>query len=148
MIDPHIFRAYDIRGKAGSQLTEDACRQIGAAFGEVLIEKYGKEHPHPTVAVGRDARTHSLDFETALIDGLSSAGCKVLRIGQTPSPVNYFTICNAKLDAGVQITASHNPKEDNGIKLQLRNAEAYSGEDLQDLRRRIETFPSPLGERG
>ena len=148
MIDPHIFRAYDIRGKAGSQLTEDACRQIGAAFGEVLIEKYGKEHPHPTVAVGRDARTHSLDFETALIDGLSSAGCKVLRIGQTPSPVNYFTICNAKLDAGVQITASHNPKEDNGIKLQLRNAEAYSGEDLQDLRRRIETFPSPLGGGG
>lgn len=138
MIDPHIFRAYDIRGKAGSQLTQLACRQIGAAFGQVLQEKYGKEHKNPTVAVGRDARTHSLDFETALIEGLVSAGCKVFRIGQTPSPVNYFTICNAGFDAGVQITASHNPKEDNGIKLQLRNAEAYSGEDLQLLRQRIE----------
>lgn len=145
MIDPHIFRAYDIRGKAGSQLTHDACRQIGAAFGQVLLEKYGKEHPRPTVAVGRDARTHSLDFETALIEGLVSAGCRVFRIGQTPSPLNYFTICNEKLDAGAQITASHNPKEDNGIKLQIRNTEAYSGEDLQSLRRRIEGFPSPLG---
>ncbi len=138
MIDPHIFRAYDIRGKAGTQLTTEACLLIGKAFGAVLFEKYGEEHPHPTVAVGRDARTHSPAFESALIDGLVSAGCNVLRIGQTPSPLNYFTICNSHFDAGVQITASHNPKEDNGIKLQLRDAEAYSGADLQDLRERIE----------
>lgn len=134
-INPHIFRAYDIRGKAGTELTEEACLFIGKAFGAVLLEKYGER---PRVAVGRDARTHSPGFEEKIIEGLMFAGCRVLRIGQTPSPVNYFTICNAKLDAGVQITASHNPKEDNGIKLQLRNAEAYSGDDLQDLRGRIE----------
>lgn len=138
MIDPHIFRAYDIRGKALTQLTEEACFLIGRAFGTVLQEKYGKEHPHPTVAVGRDARTHSPLLEAKMIDGLVSTGCAVKTIGQTPSPVNYFTICNAGLDAGVQITASHNPKEDNGIKLQLRHAEAYSGDDLQNLRQRIE----------
>ena len=137
MIDPHIFRAYDIRGKAGSQITEEACRLIGEEFGKILQEKYGKEHPHPTVAVGRDARTHSPDFETALIKGLLSSGCAVKNIGETPSPLNYFTICNAKFDAGVQITASHNPKDDNGIKLQMRNAEAFSGDDLQMLRKRI-----------
>ncbi len=139
MIDPHIFRAYDIRGKAGTQLTDDACLKIGQAFGFVLMQKYGKEHPSPTVAVGRDARTHSPGFEAKLIEGLLLAGCTVQRIGQTPSPVNYFTICNAAFDAGVQITASHNPKEDNGIKLQLRSAEAYSGEDLQELRKGIES---------
>ena len=138
MIDPHIFRAYDIRGKAGTQLTEEACFLIGRAFGEVLQEKYGKEHPHPTVVLGRDARTHSPGFMQKMAEGLMSAGCDVFDIGQTPSPVNYFTICNASFDAGVQITASHNPKEDNGIKLQLRHAEAYSGEDLQKLRRMIE----------
>jgi len=138
MIDPHIFRAYDIRGKAHTQLTEEACFLIGRAFGTVLQENYGKEHPHPTVAVGRDARTHGPALEKKMIEGLVSVGCAVRTIGQTPSPVNYFTICNAGLDAGVQITASHNPKEDNGIKLQIRHAEAFSGEDLQMLRRMIE----------
>ncbi len=145
-LDPHIFRAYDIRGKADSQLTEEACELIGKAFGAVLIEKYGKEHPSPSVVVGRDARTHSPRFEAAAIKGLVSAGCSVKKMGATPSPLNYFTICHQKLDAGVQITASHNPKEDNGIKLQIRDAEAFSGEDLQKLRERIETAASfPFG---
>jgi len=141
-LDPHIFRAYDIRGKADSQLTEEVCELIGKAFGAVLIEKYGKEHPSPSVVVGRDARTHSPRFEAALIKGLVSAGCSVRKMGATPSPLNYFTICHQKLDAGVQITASHNPKEDNGIKLQIRDAEAFSGEDLQKLRERIEKASS------
>ncbi len=111
---------------------------IGRTFGTVLQEKYGKEHPHPTVVLGRDARTHSPVFMEKMCEGLMQSGCEVFEIGQTPSPVNYFTICNGHFDAGVQITASHNPKEDNGIKLQLRNAEAYSGDDLQDLKKRIE----------
>src|SRR6185436_15808605 len=74
----------------------------------------------------------------AIIEGLVSAGCYVLNIGQTPSPVNYFTTCILELDAGVQVTASHNPAQDNGIKLCLREAHAYAGEDLQHLRRRID----------
>lgn len=144
MIDPHIFRAYDIRGKAGTQLTEEACYLIGRAFGTVLQEKYGAENPHPRVVLGRDARTHSPGFMAKMCEGLMGSGCDVSIIGETPSPVNYFTICNAEFDAGVQITASHNPKEDNGIKLQLRHAEAYSGESLQELRRMIESKPTPL----
>lgn len=135
-IDPHIFRAYDIRGKADTQLNESACRLIGQAFGTALRRRYGIDHP--AVAVGRDARAHGKRLEEAIIAGLQSAGCTVLMIGQTPSPVNYFTICNAKLDGGIQVTASHNPKEDNGLKLQTRDAEAFSGEDLQRLREQIE----------
>ncbi len=135
MIDPHIFRAYDIRGKAEAQLTADGCRWIAQAFGTTLRRRYGIDHP--TVAVGLDARTHGPGFETAVVAGLMAAGCHVLRIGATPSPVNYFTICERRLDGGIQITASHNPKDDNGLKLQLRDAEAFSGEDLQTLRAQI-----------
>ncbi len=135
-IDPRIFRAYDIRGKAANQITPDACRMIGHAFAAVLRRRYDLDHP--TVAVGRDARTHSKDLEDATVAGLVTGGCRVLQIGQTPSPLNYFTICNARLDGSIQVTASHNPKEDNGLKLQLRGAEAFAGEDLQNLRRQIE----------
>lgn len=134
-IDQRIFRAYDIRGRAHEQLTEDACRLIGRAFGSELRERTGKEHPG--VCVGRDARTHGPAFETAVIEGLVSAGCRVLAIGQTPSPVNYFTVCTEELDGGVQVTASHNPAHDNGIKLSTAGAEAFAGEDLQELYRRI-----------
>ena len=143
-LDSHIFRAYDIRGKVGTPLTAEAFLLIGKGFGSTLRDMYDKEHP--VVAVGRDARTHSRDFENALIEGLMSTGCSVLHIGETPSPVNYYTICAEGLDAGVQITASHNPKEDNGIKLQVRDAHAYAGENLQTLRMRIEAQQFTEGE--
>ncbi len=135
-IDPRIFRAYDIRGKAEEQITRDACFQIGRAFGTELQERYGIASP--MVCVGRDARTHSPDFERAVIEGLCESRCTVIAIGQTPSPVNYFMICDQKLDGGIHVTASHNPASDNGLKLSLRDAEAFSGEDLQGLRKRIE----------
>lgn len=147
VFDPHIFRAYDIRGKVLGQLTAEACWWIGHAFGEVLREKY-PDKTMPAVVVGRDARTHGPELETAVIDGLVAVGCSVKRIGVTPSPLNYFTICEQGFDGGVQVTASHNPKEYNGLKLQLRNAEAYAGEDLQDLRRRIEKSETREASRG
>lgn len=136
LIDPRIFRAYDIRGRAHEQLTEEACRLIGQGFGSELRTRTAKTSP--MVCVGRDARTHSPAFESAVMEGLMLAGCTVVDIGQTPSPVNYFTICTQKLDGGVQVTASHNPAEDNGLKLCIADAEAFAGEDLQRLRERIE----------
>lgn len=134
-IDPLIFRAYDIRGKANTQITEEACLAIGYAFGTELQELYNIDSP--TVAVGRDARTHGPKFETSVIEGLRSAGCTIYLIGQTPSPVNYFTVCNKKLDGSVHITASHNPADDNGLKLQIRDAEAFAGDNLQRLYKKI-----------
>ena len=134
-IDPRIFRAYDIRGKADEQLTRDACLQIAQAFGTELQERYNIDRPR--VCVGRDARTPSPAFEDAVIEGLCESGCEVVAIGQTPSPVNHFTVCTQKLDGGMQVTASHNPAADNGLKLSTRNAEAFSGEELQKLRQRI-----------
>lgn len=135
-IDPHIFRAYDIRGRAHEQLTAEACRLIGQAYGTELHERTGKDHPR--ICVGRDARTHGPELEKELVDGLTSAGCDVLLIGATPSPINYFTICEQDLDGGVQVTASHNPAHDNGLKLSVHGAEAFAGEDIQKLKQRIE----------
>ncbi len=135
-IDPRIFRAYDIRGIADQQLTRDACFQIAHAFGTELQERYNIDRPR--VCVGRDARTHSPAFEEAVIEGLCESGCDVFAIGQTPSPVNHFTVCTQKLDGGMQVTASHNPAGDNGLKLSTRGAEAFSGDELQKLRKRIE----------
>jgi phosphomannomutase / phosphoglucomutase len=143
-IDHRIFRAYDIRGRAYEQLDAHACQLIGQAFGSELKDRTGKATP--AVCVGRDARTHGPEFEEALTKGLMNAGCRVIGIGQTPSPVNYFTICSEELDGGVHVTASHNPPHDNGLKLSLAGAEAFAGEDLQKLRMRIEEKRFAAGE--
>lgn len=144
MIDPHIFRAYDIRGKAYDQISPEACRLIGQAFGSELRDVYTIESPR--ICVGHDARVSGPELEDALIEGLVASGCHVLRIGMTPSPVNYFTIVNSKLDGGVQVTASHNPAPDNGLKLSLAGAHAFAGKQLQRLRERIEREDFLTGE--
>lgn len=138
LIDPTIFRAYDIRGKAGTQITEEACRLIGETFGKEVKKRSGNACPR--VVVGRDARLSSPSLLAALKSGLVFAGCSVFDIGETPSPVNYYTNCRLKADASAHVTASHNPSSDNGIKLQLKDAEAFSGEDLQKLRENIENI--------
>jgi phosphomannomutase / phosphoglucomutase len=143
-VPAHIFRAYDIRGKADTDITEELCGFVGRAFGSALREQYSKTHP--TVIVGRDARTHSPTFEAALIKGLISTGCHVKTIGQTPSPVNYFAVCHFGCDGSIQVTASHNEGSDNGLKLQIRNAESFSGEELQTLKMRMEEAKFLTGE--
>lgn len=144
-IDPRIFRAYDIRGVALEQLTEDAARQIAHGYGSVLRERI--QDRTPRVCVGRDARTHGPQLERAVIDGLMASGCDVYTIGATPSPLSYFTICHGDFDAGIQVTASHNPAKDNGLKLSLAHAHSYANDDIQDLRKRIEagTFATGKG---
>jgi len=135
-IDPRIFRAYDIRGRADTQLSDYAYRMIGQAFGSEVRKRTGKDSPR--ICIGRDARTHSPAFEQAAIEGLLASGCTVLQIGAVPSPVNYFTICEFGLDGGTHVTASHNPGHDNGIKFCLAGADSFAGNDIQILRKRIE----------
>lgn len=141
----HIFRAYDIRGKAGIELSPEAARLIARAFARALQQRYNKTRLQ--LCVGRDARIHGPVLEEAVIDGLCSSGCDVLRIGAAPSPVNYFTICTQQLDGGIHITASHNPPEDNGMKLCMRSASPFSGDDIQHLRATLHE-KSPAGARG
>jgi phosphomannomutase len=105
-----IFKAYDIRGKVGTELTAEVARLIGAALGQWL----------PTagaVAVGRDMRPDSAELAAAVIAGLQSQGHDVIDIGEVTSDMIYFAVGDDKLAGGAMITASHNPGADNGIKL-------------------------------
>ncbi|MDP7454419.1 MAG: phosphomannomutase/phosphoglucomutase [Candidatus Peribacteraceae bacterium] len=135
-IDARIFRAYDIRGTVPDQLNPDLCYLIGRSFGSIMREKYEKDHP--TIVVGRDMRSHGLELEKELTRGLVESGCHVYSIGETPSPISYYTICTRDLDGSIQITGSHNEAEYNGLKLQVRDAVAFAGDDIQILLKRVQ----------
>lgn len=105
-----IFKAYDIRGKVGSELTEQTLELVGKAFGSWLTNQ-------GPVAVGRDMRPDSAMLASALIKGLTAQGREVWDIGEVTSDMIYFATGHYKLAGGAMITASHNPGEYNGIKL-------------------------------
>lgn len=110
-IPEHIFRAYDIRGIYGEDLTEETAKWIGQALG-TYIGGTGKK-----LVVGRDVRLSGPNLENALIEGLLSTSCYVQDIGVVPSPVLYFAIVHYDKDGGAMVTASHNPPKWNGFKL-------------------------------
>lgn len=105
-----IFKAYDIRGKVGSELTEDVATRVGKAFADWLPSE-------GDIAVGRDMRPDSAALADAVIAGLREQGRNVLDIGQVTSDMIYFAVGHHGLAGGAMITASHNPGEYNGIKL-------------------------------
>lgn len=106
----NIFKAYDVRGKVGSELTADVANHIGKALADWLPEK-------GAVAVGHDMRPDSAELAGALIAGLQEQGRDVVNIGQVTSDMIYFAVGNLELAGGAMVTASHNPGEYNGIKL-------------------------------
>lgn len=105
-----IFKAYDIRGKVGAELTTEVARLVGAALATWL------PHSGP-VAVGRDMRPDSAELAAAVIEGIRSRGRDVYDIGEVTSDMIYFAVGHYQLAGGAMITASHNPGADNGIKL-------------------------------
>lgn len=131
ILDPKIFRAYDIRGTYPDQLNTKTAELIGKSFGTYLQRNLSLIEPR--VAVGRDGRTHGAELYHAFIEGLLSTGCHVAEVGLAPSPFLYFTVTHGHFDAGCNITASHNPKEYNGFKLVTHNAHAVFGEELQKI---------------
>lgn len=104
-----IFKAYDIRGKVGSELRIDIIEKVGFAFGKWLPNE-------GAVAVGRDMRPDSSELANALIRGLNTAGREVINIGEVTSDMIYFATGSLRLAGGAVVTASHNPGEYNGIK--------------------------------
>ena len=126
-----IFKAYDIRGTFPGTIHEEMAEGLGRAFGTLAM----KEGCH-TVAVGRDGRLSGPVLSAALIRGLVSVGIQVLDVGLTTTPQLYFaanTLCNS----GIQVTGSHNPKDDNGFKMVLGGRAIY-GDEIQTLRHVIE----------
>jgi phosphomannomutase len=106
----NIFKAYDIRGKVGTELTAEVARLVGAALGNWLPTE-------GVVAVGRDMRPDSAELASALIEGLRAQGRDVMDIGEVTSDMIYFAVGKYGLAGGAMVTASHNPGADNGIKL-------------------------------
>jgi phosphomannomutase len=106
----NIFKAYDVRGKVGSELSAAVANSIGKALADWLPNQ-------GMVAVGRDMRPDSAELAGAVIDGLRAQGREVIDIGEVTSDMIYFAVGNLKLAGGAMITASHNPGKDNGIKL-------------------------------
>lgn len=139
----HIFRAYDIRGLAFSELSAELVTRIGKAVGSEALERGCQR-----LAVARDGRLHSADISELLIAGILSTGCHVTDIGLVPTPVLYFACHELEgIDGGVMVTASHNPADYNGFKIVL-GKQALHGADIDKLRQRIEAenFKEGKGE--
>jgi len=130
MINPKIFKAYDIRGIYGKDLTLEIAEKIGKAFGTYIGEK-------KKVVVGYDCRLSSHALREVIINGLTSLGHDVIDIGMVPTPVFYFSIYYYKRDAGVMITGSHNPKEYNGFKL-CKGKHTLYGPEIQEIKKIID----------
>ena len=111
-LDPTIVREYDIRGTVGKNLNEADALVLGKAFGTTVARAGGKR-----IVVGYDGRTHSPMFEKALVEGLTSTGASVERVGLGPTPMLYFAAAHGKADAGIMVTGSHNPPDQNGFKM-------------------------------
>ncbi|MBC7581325.1 phosphomannomutase/phosphoglucomutase [Aeromicrobium sp.] len=124
----NIFKAYDVRGKVGSELTPAVTNSIGKAMADWLPN----DGP---VAVGRDMRPDSAELADAIIEGLQTQGRDVVDIGQVTSDMIYFAVGDLKLAGGLMVTASHNPGEYNGIKLCREEAKPIGQETgLFDIR--------------
>ena len=144
-VPAEIFRAYDIRGIAGRTLTAALAREIGRALGVLGRERGAPVSGGRTAfAVGRDGRLSSPELCAALMDGLNAAGADVIELGVVPTPVAYFAAHHLGCQSAVVVTGSHNPAEYNGLKMVVAG-DTLSGEEIQDLRRRIESGVSTPG---
>ncbi|WP_457937208.1 phosphomannomutase CpsG [Aeromonas veronii] len=126
------FKAYDIRGKLGDELNTEIAYRIGRATAQHLNAK--------TIAVGGDVRLSSVELKQALAMGIMDAGCDVIDLGMTGTEETYFAAFTLDIDGAIEVTASHNPMDYNGMKLVGRGACPISGDSgLNDIRRLAES---------
>lgn len=122
-IDEKIFKAYDVRATYPDQINEAIAKRIAGAYA-AFLQLAGKQ-----VAVGRDVRLSSPSMQAAVIEGLTDAGVNVIDIGLVPSELLYFAVGSLELDGGIQVTASHNPPEWNGLYLVKKGVDMCSGDN-------------------
>jgi phosphomannomutase len=130
MIDPSIFKAYDVRGIYPTQIDGEIARRIGRAFVDYLGAR--------RIAVGRDVRLSSPEVAGGFIAGARSQGAEVVDLGVVGTDMMYYYVARHDLDGGAIVTASHNPKEYNGVKMVRRGALALSGDaGIKEIREAI-----------
>jgi phosphomannomutase len=142
-VNPGIFKAYDIRGLYPSEIDEDTTRAIGRGYVTYLQGR--------RIGVSRDMRVSSPALAAAFIDGARAQGADVVDYGMLGTDMLYFAVVHDRLDGGVQITASHNPKEYNGIKMVREGALPLSGDaGIGDIREMIavDALPAPAAQPG
>lgn len=132
ILNPQIFREYDIRGVPGTDYDEEFTLRLGRAFAAMLVER-----GIATAAVGRDCRLSGPSHCEALKKGLRMGGIEVIDVGMCATPLLYFAVHHLDLSAGIHVTGSHNPPDHNGFKMVVGKATIY-GDDIRDLRRRID----------
>lgn len=132
LMNPQVFREYDIRGVVESDFDDDFVVNLGRAYATILIEA-GKQ----TITLGRDCRLSSDALRDLLLEGLLAAGINVVDIGVVPTPLLYFSVLHWKMDGGAMITGSHNAAEYNGFKLGVGPTTIF-GEEIQRVRGIIE----------
>src|SRR6476660_8832504 len=129
MLDPKVFKAYDVRGIYPDEIDEAGAEAIARAY----VEQFEPRR----IAVGRDMRLSSPTMAEAVIRGATAAGCDVLDIGLVGTEMVYFAVGSLELEGGIMVTASHNPKEYTGMKIVRRGALPVGGDSgLLDVRDR------------
>jgi phosphomannomutase len=138
MLEPKVFKAYDVRGIYPAELDEAGARAIGRAY----VEQFSPQR----IAVGRDMRLSSPTIAAALIEGAAAAGAEVLDIGLVGTEMVYFAVGDLGLDGGVMVTASHNPKDYTGMKIVRAGALPVGGDSgLLDVAERAMSEGQSLG---
>jgi phosphomannomutase len=141
VLDPSVFKAYDIRGLYPSQLDEDGAYRIGRAY---------VEHFEPrSIAIGRDMRVSSPSIADAAIEGAADGGADVLDIGLVGTEMVYYAVGELALEGGICVTASHNPGEYTGLKIVRRGALPVGGDSgLEDVKAGALAGFGPVERRG
>ena len=129
-MDRNIFREYDIRGVYPEQINEDVAYTIGRSYGSYIQEKLKRN----ICGVGRDNRLSSPQLASELIRGITDSGCNVIDFGLVTTPMYYYACLKANIIIGVMVTASHNPKDDNGFKFSFDHLGNARGEQIYDFR--------------
>lgn len=146
VIDTSIFKAYDIRGVYPEQLDESLAYKMGQALAEMIKKEEKKEEL--TIVVGRDMRLSSDSLTNKVMAGIVDQGVNVVDIGLVSTPTFYFAVAKNGYDAGIQVSASHNPQQYNGFKMVRKNAIPISGDTgIMDLRDAVVKNEFPLIEK-
>ncbi len=139
LMNPSIFREYDIRGVEGKDFDEGFAHILGRAVARVITRSGGHQ-----VILGRDCRLSSPSLSRALCEGMMRSGLEVTDIGVSTTPMHYFSLFNLEAHGGVQVSGSHNPPDQNGFKISLGHDQLY-GAGIQELKTIIQTEDFPAG---
>lgn len=144
-VSADIFKAYDIRGLYGQDISPDTAEQIGRGFARVISALSGKATSELRLGLGRDMRLTAAELAERYREGMMAEGAHVMDAGQVGTEMVYYLVGSRGLDGGLMCTASHNPKAYTGAKLVERGSIALSGDrGIQDIRRLLETgLPAP-----